>query len=298
MLNFKMAYAIQCHKNPHQINMLIERINDKNIDIFVHVDKKSDIINKIINKENIYFIKDRIEVKWGGFSQVEATLSLFREIRNHGNYNYVHLISGQDYPIKSKKDIKEFFAKNEGKQFLEYFELPYSLWKYGGLNRVEVYYPQLLCNRNKFISKPRSIYEFIIMKTKIFKRNIEFLPSLYGGSSWFSITGDCMEYILDYVENNPNYIKFFENSFCSDEIFFQTIILNSKYKDSVVNDNLRYIDWTGTGPLPRTLMMKDLNKIMDSKKLFARKFDISVDKEVLENINKLIDKMFIRDEHN
>jgi hypothetical protein len=37
------AILIQCHKNPEQVNMLLDALQHPDVDIFVHVDKKSDI---------------------------------------------------------------------------------------------------------------------------------------------------------------------------------------------------------------------------------------------------------------
>ena len=36
----KIAILIQCHKNPKQINLLLERLNHPQIDCYVHIDKK------------------------------------------------------------------------------------------------------------------------------------------------------------------------------------------------------------------------------------------------------------------
>ena len=37
----KVAFLMQCHKNPEQINLLLEALNHPMVDVFVHVDKKS-----------------------------------------------------------------------------------------------------------------------------------------------------------------------------------------------------------------------------------------------------------------
>src|SRR5205823_4219631 len=52
-------------------------------------------------------------------------------------FDYVILLTGQDYPIKSNRQIDEFFLQQEGWSFMEYFRLPWDKWDYGGLNRIE-----------------------------------------------------------------------------------------------------------------------------------------------------------------
>ena len=44
----KIAILIQCHKNPKQINLLLERLNHPDIDCYLHIDKKADFTDKII----------------------------------------------------------------------------------------------------------------------------------------------------------------------------------------------------------------------------------------------------------
>ena len=106
----KIAYLIQCHKSAEQINELIKRLSadteEYNTDFYIHVDAKSDICDKIITAENIILLKKRVNVKWGHISQVEATLELMSTAVNaNKGYDYLWLISGQDYPIKSNKFI-------------------------------------------------------------------------------------------------------------------------------------------------------------------------------------------------
>jgi len=210
--NFKMAYMIQVHKNPNQINDLIEELEDEDTDFYIHIDRKSNIENSIIKLKNIYVIKNRIFVEWGGESQIEATLELMNSIKNSNKqYDYVHLISGQDFPIRNRWEIREFFYNNRGFEFIENSIMP-SMYR----SRVEVYFPKFLIGRRFVIQRIRGIYKTLIQQTKIFRRNLSYMPEFYYGSSWFSITYGCMKYILQYISENPKFYKFFKNSYCGD----------------------------------------------------------------------------------
>jgi hypothetical protein len=62
--------------------------------------------------------------------------------------------------------------------------------------------------------------------------------------------------------------------------------MNSPLKHVVVNDNLRYIDWSKKGvPHPALLTIDDADNLLNSSKLFARKFDIELDEAVLDLID-------------
>ena len=74
----RIAILIQCHKNPKQINLLLERLNHPDIDCYLHIDKKADFADKIIHRENVFVLPDeqRVSVEWAQISQVTATLNL------------------------------------------------------------------------------------------------------------------------------------------------------------------------------------------------------------------------------
>ena len=271
----KMAIAIQCHNKPEIINELIKFFNDCDIDIYIHVDKKSNIYNKLLINTNVYMIKNRIDVQWGKFSQVEATLEMFKLIiESKKKYNYVHLISGQDFMVKNINGFKNMF-RNNNKEYLEHSELP-NEWPKGGIDRYKVYYPNWMIDRPKNLYKRmvRIAYREVILKTKILQRSFTFYKYVYGGSSWFSITGECLEYIMNYLKNNNEYYEFFKNSLCPDEIFFHTLIMNSPFAKNVENNNLRYIDWSVKNMgSPKQLNKNDIDLAIESNNIFARKIE-------------------------
>jgi len=93
------------------------------------------------------------------------------------------------------------------------------------------------------------------------------------------------------VATNRSFVRFFRHVLIPDELFFQTIVMNSRFRDDVVNDTLHYVDWDAD-PGPAILTVADVDRIETSGKLFARKFDVAVDSEVLD----LLDEHIERDE--
>lgn len=271
----KYALIIQCHTNVEQVNMIIDFFNDDRFDIFLHVDKKSNIIKEIKQNFNVIVIDDRIDIKWADFSQVQATLKLFEAVKRSKNiYKYIHFISGQDYPVKNIEDLVVFFDNMSG-ECIEAVKLPNETFTCFGEDRYSVYYPKWMIDRtsNKAKRIIRVAYRELILKTKIFKRKFILINDIYCGSSWFSITQECMEYILEFLSKNSFYSNFFENSIYPDEMFFQTIIMNSKFKEKVTQNNFRYIDWNKEyqNGSPKDLYNKDLLNAIDSENFFARK---------------------------
>ena len=117
----KIAHLLLTHANPAQIKRLINRLQHPNAYFFIHVDLKAAIepFTKLLNQPNIYFIKNRIKVYWGGYSIVQATINSFEEILSFDNkFGYINLISGQDYPLKNVNFIHNFFKSNPEKAFM------------------------------------------------------------------------------------------------------------------------------------------------------------------------------------
>ena len=61
----KQAYIILVHKNPNQLNRLLKMLDNENIDIFLHIDKKSEylfdyeLLKKSVVKSELFFVKSR-----------------------------------------------------------------------------------------------------------------------------------------------------------------------------------------------------------------------------------------------
>ena len=72
-----------------------------------------------------------------------------------------------------------------------------------------------------------------------------------------------------------------------DELFVQTIAMNSPYRQNIANDSLRYIDWEHG--FPYSFTAEDYSLLMNSDKLFARKFDEKKDFQIVARIRERIE---------
>ncbi|MEH2072688.1 MAG: beta-1,6-N-acetylglucosaminyltransferase [Nostoc sp.] len=297
----RIAYIILAHNYPEQLGRLIYKLNTDNVSFFIHIDKKTDskiyfqIYSQFNKFSNVFFIK-RYNSGWGSFNAVRASLEGINSIVETGIYfDYIIHLSGQDYLIKSNSEICNFLQNNKGKEFLEYFPLPYSKWKKGGFRRIEYWHIRwnnedfCIPEEREFKSPIASLlYSLLILILP--KRKLPEGFAFFGGSAFWCLTGECVKYINDFVKQNPKFINRFNYTSLADELFYQIVILNSPFKDKVVNDNMRYIDWGDEVEVyhPKVLEKKDFEKIRQSEKLFARKFDTNKDSDILNMIDKMI----------
>lgn len=111
------AYLIMCHTNYDQLSILLDLLDDKRNDIYLHIDKKArgysvDNINSHSVNSNLYFIKP-MRVNWGGDSLIRLEIKLLSEATKT-QHTYYHLISGMDLPLKTQDEIHAFFNQHLG----------------------------------------------------------------------------------------------------------------------------------------------------------------------------------------
>jgi hypothetical protein len=99
------------------------------------------------------------------------------------------------------------------------------------------------------------------------------------------LSHDAVRYISSFAEKKPEAVSFFKHVKMPDEIFVPTVLLNSPLRDTVVGQELHYIDWSHGGAHPKTLGSEDYDRIVESGKLFARKFDVRSDAKVLDMLD-------------
>lgn len=291
----KHAYLIMAHSNFDFLNKELQLLDDERNDIYIHIDKKAGEIDKKailqgIEKSKVTFIL-RKKINWAGYSGIQCELELLKEATKVEKYAYYHLLSGADLPIKNKKDILKFFDEHQGQEFIS-FDQPVP--RESDINRAKRYYFfQEIYGRNR--KNPIMILLFGIDKFSVKLQNMlnvnrfrkENSIKLQKGPNWFSITHEFASYVL----KKEKWIKrTFSYSRSGDEVFLQTLVNNSQYKEKLyqngftqkTNACLRKIDW-GRGK-PYTWRVEDYHELMESECLFARKFDLKIDKEIVDKI--------------
>jgi len=282
----KPAYLILTHAYPAHLQRMINRLAHDDAHFFVHIDLKSDPAPFIAlcGGPNVHFIQQRVNIKWGGYSMVQATVNGFKEIVAAGiPFAHITLMSGQDYPIKSATDIHRFFVANEGRVFMHTLSV-FNEWQ-EAISRLTEYH---LVNQDfKGRYKVQKILNAVLPKRRF---PASMVP--VGRSQWFTMPLGAVIYILEYLDRQPWIIKYFKLSWAPDEIIFHTILYNSPFQSAMTGDNLCYVDWSEGKASPKVLVAEDEQKLLASDKLFARKFHPETSKDLLD----LLDKTFANNE--
>lgn len=295
-------FLFQVHKQPGLLDRILSHLEAPNHYFAVNIDKKSNDIIKfkqILSKHKNIIYVTTMNITHGGFSIVLCTLKQIEYvISSNIHFDYYHTLSGQDYPCVSSKEFDAFFENNTRSYMMFDTKEQYQEWKTTKyLPRLEHYYLTDNLN-NPFFRK--------IHLPKIINSLVYWIPRKYtnpeiiwGGWNWFSLHDDVIRYLLAYINNHPEYLKRFKYTFCSDEMFFNTILhpLIEEYNIEPQN-SLRYIDWYPKRPytsLPLLLNEKDYKDIVASGSFFCRKVDENSSKILLKKLDEKINEQEIKE---
>jgi hypothetical protein len=276
-----LAYVISAYKLPGHLVRLVDLLDEPRTTFVVSVDRHTDdatfaqMLDGLGGRRNVHVLT-RHSSPYRSFGHVRSTLRGIAHLVEAGiPFDFVSVMTGQDLPIKSNAAIREHLAANEGTGFLEHFPLPTDRWKGGGLNRLNRLF---LHTHRRDYSIGRRRFGGLIARTMPF----DLAP--HGGSGYWTLHRDHVDYVRRYLADNPGYARFFATTDMPDETFFHTILCSSPLADRIVNDDLRLIDWSDPAERPRILRAHDFDELKCAPDLFARKFDPTVDAEVIERV--------------
>lgn len=277
----KHCVLMTVYKDPKLINHIIE-LAPNNFDFYVHIDKKSKIKkNDILSRAIVY---KEYKIYWGGMEHLLAFLKLLSEASNNGReYDFYHLITGQDFWCCPFSSFDSLLKKDH--VYMEIHQLPRFGWHNGGYDLLKLRTISSYCDIRKPINKCINKLLILLQRMAGVYRS---LPKydMACGSVYMSLPDGAINTIL-HGDIAVDLLGRCKNTFCCEEIYFQTVLLNSSYKNKIINNNLRYIDWNVHNG-PKILEINDWAKISEEDFLFCRKIDSSKSQMLIEKLENHI----------
>lgn len=268
----KFAYLIMAHDNPNQLITLIKLLDSSENDIFVHIDKKSENIDADELRRSVknarLTVYRKYYVKWAGISQTQCQTFLLEEaVKTY--HDYYHLLSGHDLPLRSNAEINKFFQENQGKEFIHFESNDYCL---------------------KENCRYYNFGEGVIARLSlIVQKKLKINRKLYCGANWYSITHSLA---TEFIQNKKFMLKIVRWTKSSDEYILQTFykkFAKGNYKLFKNTDSpfdyggtARLIDWHRGEPY--VWHKEDFNELIESGRMYARKFDEKIDNEIINRV--------------
>lgn len=283
-----VAYIILAHHLFPQLARLVASLQSPRAHFFLHIDRKArkrfaDFAAtaagaSLLSSPFVTLVNPTEKVVWGGFRIVEAGLRACEMALHMPSIQRFRLLSGQDYPIKSTKVIEEFLLSSPGMNYLTG-------------ERVTSEWLLVLARYRWFIDYVRAwkiaMVLLVLQKKLGLARRIPQGLELYKGSMWWALSRQAVEHVLSSLAKRDGLKTYFRFAGIPDETMYASLLLSSSFKEKVVQDNLLFEVWERLGDAhPRVLVKSDLDHMLNSPKLFARKFDERTDHEVLDLIDE------------
>jgi len=278
-----LAYLILAHKEPDQLRRLIHAIHHSDNYYAIHVDKTAphrvhQVAAELAGEIDRLYVLPSINCRHGGFSLVRAQQrGIRRLLKAGGDWSHFINLSGEDFPLHPQDTMRNRLGRAKENNFVTVFDPWETDWWSEPDERCDGIYWE----------PPGEKKARRIRKVKVSRRWILGSARIYGGSQWMILSRSFCEFVANPA-NVWRYVIFFRNTYVPDETFYQTILMNSPWRDRVIQENLRFIDW-GTGPeRPRILRADDWGRLRASNALFARKFSPRIDDGILDRLEKAL----------
>lgn len=264
------AYLIIAHNEFEVLTKLIGLLDDDRNDIYVHIDKKVRKVPALTcKKAGLYVLgsSDRIDVRWGSVTQIQAELKLLEVASNNREYQYYHIISGVHLPLKSQDAIHNFFDGCNGCEVLQL--MPTGAEEINFKLRLYHLFVNNYMSPNKLVRKiDKFFWRVTLAFEKLFGIYRKGASQYAKASQWCSITNNAANFLL---EHKMAIVKEYQNTFCSDEFFIASALTRSNNQFIIKNcEELLSVLFHRGNPI--TYTNKDYDQLINSHYLFARKF--------------------------
>jgi hypothetical protein len=301
----RVCYFIQTHRDPEQIYRLVRTLR-----------RGSDSASIVVQHHAREF-----ELDWRPFEalpgvhrffargpqlrsdyscQVEPYLDAIAWLDREGiDYDWLVNLTAQDYPVKPIERFEALLGSSEADAYLRYWDVlsdasPWSRRK----ARARYWHrywrlpdgSERILQGLRFLTSFLPVHFYLVYGPWLGVRRLS-TPfrdgyRCFGGWAWYSLRRDAARFLLEELRRRPELEAYYRSVVVSEESLAQTLLVNSG-RFRLVNDDLRYIDYSQADKgSPRVLGTADLPMLAEGSWYFARKFDLGVDREVLDRIDR------------
>jgi hypothetical protein len=221
----RLCYLVLAHYNPEGVGRLVRTLSAGGDAVVVHVDAKADQAPFEQHAPASTFVRyetDRVDIRWGSSSIMRAQLHLMRTaLREVPEADYYWLVSGDSYPLQSVTDAKAYLTANHPAEYLNVIRMP----------RDDLDKPiyRLSHFRFDFDARDGKYRLFWMALNRLarrpWKHHFRDMPP-QGGSSWFTLTREATQYIVDYLDQNPRFDRYVWHSGAPEEWLPHTLLEN------------------------------------------------------------------------
>lgn len=311
MPRHEFVYLVLSHSKADQLSRLLQtiRAGSPGSAILVHHDAKSLAPDEsALRGLRAQLVTPRISATWGDFSLVEAVLNSIAYALSTIDFDWLVVLSGQDYPLRPfptfeselRNSSYDAFVKaspvSNGpygfRYYMRYWKLP-KIWYTHRLPRsiqkILGWSQKKLNQKNTWLRiQPGPKNTPTRLGIGIFNHPFSDTFVCHKGSQWFTLSKRAAAYLIQFGQERSDVLNHYRRTLIPDESYFQTVLWNAKDLQ-VCDDHRRFILWDDAKLAhPVMLTMQHFNSMIRSGKDFGRKFDMAVDGEVLDALDRVV----------
>ncbi|KAM4029377.1 N-acetyllactosaminide beta-1,6-N-acetylglucosaminyl-transferase-like isoform 1-T1 [Anomaloglossus baeobatrachus] len=273
---FPLAYMMTVHKEFNTFERLFRAIYMPQNIYCIHVDAKSsaDYLQAVDDFVNCFpnaFLASKMEpVVYAGISRLQADLNCMKDLlKSEVQWKYVINMCGQDFPLKTNKEIVRHLKKFNGKNITP-----------------GVLPPSHAIPRTKYVHREDIVHSHVV-RTHIVKPSPPHNITIYFGSAYVALTREFTKFILE-DQRALDLLKWSKDTYSPDEHYWVSLNrlpdVPGSMPDGQWEGDLRAIKWKDMtdhggchGHYIRDICIYgsgDLHWLMNSKSIFANKFEV------------------------
>lgn len=315
---WRCAYLVTTHRDPPQIERLVRTIRRESPDaaIVVHHNYAQCSLDPglFADLPGVHVVRNVRPLEWGDWSLQQRQLDAFRWTLDHVEFDWLVLVSGQDYPVQPLAEAEDFLASTphdavfshdpvrrdaDGEVWrryhFRYFRLPFALSGEAAPGGGPARGPSRREKALRWFERAQSLVTLRRMPAGLPARlglrwRTPFGPDLvcHKGAAWLNLRRSALERALSFLDANPRLVAHYRQTVIPEESLLQTVLANDP-ETRVLNRNLRFVVWDpGSRGSPDVLRVEHLEAMLASGKSFARKFDPAVDASVLDRLDEVL----------
>lgn len=307
----RLAFFVSSYRSSAQLGRLLRtlRTAEPTAELLVfHNVFASEVDPAVVSAVGGHLFTAQTPIVWGDISLDQARWRVMRWALEHLEFDWLVLLSEQDYPIAPTGDLGRYLAGSGADIVLEtepideiadprqrrdcdlrynYQRVPLPAWHLtarlpGSLRRALATVLELGCVALERAQRRVHVYRLppaLHLPSKVGVRvsGDRAVPAdwrVWWGSAWYAISRRGTQRLLELVDELPEVVRYYERAVIPSESLVHTLLCNAP-DVRVHRDSLHHIRWSNTeSGRPDVLTEDDLGELLGSGRFFARKFDV------------------------
>lgn len=263
----RQAWLIMAHNEFTVLQHLVSMLDDERSDFYLHFDAKVQSLPTIeIEKGRLFVVKDRVDVRWGTVSQLEAELLLLETAHQSGPYAHYHILSGVHLPLKPFDRLMQFYDEHSDEEIVRFWQedegdADFKLRRYHFPVqdfKSPVPWRRNLCQKAwTAVLKIQKVFGIRHLKDCSFRKT----------DQWLSVTEAACSFL---ISNKERILRKYKWAFCPDEYFIASELLSDGQFKLYDCQNLLYAEFDRESP--KSFPMIQFDELQKTGYWWARKF--------------------------